>query len=164
MKHTNLLLFTCLNLFICLITIIVCTSYNDNHNSYAISEKTTKITNTYNDSIFDVADYIDEEFTPIDINSKNYGEGISILDSNFQISSKLLKPYLKEETFISYLFPILRYHSRWNELTADDFKYFFDSPQISYNGYYIRVDSLAAENVPEGRRLLDYSFGDKAWS
>ncbi len=76
-----------------------------------------------------------------------------------------IKASMKEdETFISYLFPILRYHSRWNELTADDFKYFFDSPQISYNGYYMRVDSLAAENVPEGRRLLDYSFGDKAWS
>ena len=96
MKHTNLLLFTCLNLFICLITIIVCTSYNDNHNSYAISEKTTKITNTHNDSIFDVADYIGEEFTPIDINSKNYNEGISILDSNFQISSKLLNTINEE--------------------------------------------------------------------
>ena len=55
MKKTNMLLFTCFNLIFCLITILVCTSYNNN-NSYAINEKTTKITNIHEDSLFDVAD------------------------------------------------------------------------------------------------------------
>ena len=31
----------------------------------------------------------------------------------------------KEETFISYVFPILRYHSRFSELSAEDFKYLY---------------------------------------
>ena len=42
MKKTNMLLFTCFNLIFCLITILVCTSYNNN-NSYAINEKTSGI-------------------------------------------------------------------------------------------------------------------------
>ena len=28
----------------------------------------------------------------------------------------------EEENFIEYVFPILRYHSRWNELVKEDFK------------------------------------------
>ena len=90
MKHTNLLLFTCLNLFICLITIIVCTSYNDNHNSYAISEKTTKITNTYNDSIFDVfnelqnyiKDNIDNKINKLNQNVENINNKISTINKD----------------------------------------------------------------------------------
>ena len=69
----------------------------------------------------------------------------------------------KEENFIDYVFPILRYHSRWSELTSDDLTYMFKTVKNSFNGYYMRVDTKAAENVPEGRPLTDYSFGDNAW-
>ena len=69
----------------------------------------------------------------------------------------------EEEHFLDYVFPILRYHSRWNELTSDDFKYMFHSPKVSYNGYFMRVDTRPVETVPEGNALADYSFGDKAW-
>ncbi len=89
MKNTNLFLFTTINLLICLITVIVCTSSNNN-TSYAINEKTTKITNIYNDSLFDVSDYVDNDFHPIDLNSKIYGNDITVLDSNYKISEKLL--------------------------------------------------------------------------
>ncbi len=89
MKNTNLFLFTTINLLICLITVIVCTSSNNN-TSYAINEKTTKITNIYNDSLFDVSDYVDDDFHPIDLNSKIYGNDITVLDSNYKISEKLL--------------------------------------------------------------------------
>ena len=34
---------------------------------------------------------------------------------------------------------------------------------MSFNGYYMRVDVRAAENVPEGKPLADYSFGENAW-
>ena len=33
----------------------------------------------------------------------------------------------EEETFLSYVFPILRYHSRFDELTQEDFTYLFKS-------------------------------------
>lgn len=69
----------------------------------------------------------------------------------------------EDENFIDYVFPILRYHTRWSELTADDVKYMFGSPKVSYNGYFMRVDTKAAGNVPAGRPLADYSFGDNAW-
>lgn len=68
-----------------------------------------------------------------------------------------------EERFLDYVFPILRYHSRWSELTGSDVEYMFKTEPVSFNGYYMRVDVRAAENVPEGKPLADYRFGEKAW-
>lgn len=67
------------------------------------------------------------------------------------------------ESFLDYVFPILRYHSRWSELGADDFNYMFRTEKVSHNGYYMRVDVKPAENVPEGRILADYRFGDNVY-
>jgi len=64
----------------------------------------------------------------------------------------------EDEQFLDYVFPILRYHSRITELTADDFLYLFHREPVSHNGYYMRVDSRPAENVPEGRPLGDYTI------
>ncbi|MCD8156152.1 MAG: SGNH/GDSL hydrolase family protein [Clostridiales bacterium] len=69
----------------------------------------------------------------------------------------------EEESFIEYVFPILRYHSRWSDLTADDFKYFWKKDEVTFNGYYMRVDVLPAEDVPTGRALSDYTFGENAY-
>lgn len=69
----------------------------------------------------------------------------------------------QDENFIDYLFPLLRYHSRISELNADDFKYLFNRDTVTFNGYYMRCDVKAAENVPEGRPLADYQFGDNAY-
>lgn len=70
-----------------------------------------------------------------------------------------------DEHFIEYLFPILRYHARWDELTANDVKYMFRQPDnVAHNGYYMRVDCLPTENVPTGRPLTDYTFGENAWN
>lgn len=75
----------------------------------------------------------------------------------------ILASMKEDESFLEYVFPILRYHTRWNEITSDDFKYLFTDKKVTHNGYYMRVDVLPAENVPKGRKLLDYSFGDNAW-
>ncbi len=69
----------------------------------------------------------------------------------------------EDEKFLDYVFPILRYHSRWSELSADDVKYMFHSPSVSFNGYFMRVDTRPVETVPEGMQMADYSFGDNAW-
>lgn len=69
-----------------------------------------------------------------------------------------------KENFEEYLFPILRYHSRWSELKPTDFQYLFHVPKVSHNGYYMRVDVKAAENVPEPKPLADYRFGENACS
>ncbi|MBQ7636593.1 MAG: SGNH/GDSL hydrolase family protein [Lachnospiraceae bacterium] len=69
----------------------------------------------------------------------------------------------EEEHFIEYVFPLLRYHDRLFKLSSDDLKYMFKTERVSYNGYYLRVDTKPAENVPGGKQLTDYNFGDKAW-
>lgn len=68
-----------------------------------------------------------------------------------------------EEKFLDYVFPILRYHSRWSELTSADVEYMFKTKPVSFNGYYMRVDVRPAENIPTGKPLPDYSFGENAW-
>ena len=68
----------------------------------------------------------------------------------------------EDESFIDYVFPILRYHSRWNELTGDDLKYIFEKDQVTHNGYYMRVDVRPQGEFPEPMPLDDYTFGDNA--
>lgn len=68
----------------------------------------------------------------------------------------------EDESMIEYIFPILRYHSRWNELTSDDFKYWFKKDLVSYNGFYLRTEIMPAGDFPPARPLADPNFGDKA--
>lgn len=68
------------------------------------------------------------------------------------------------EHFTEYVFPLLRYHSRWNQLSEEDFIWFWEKDPVTFNGYYMRVDVLPAENVPEGRPLEDYRFGEQAYA
>lgn len=67
------------------------------------------------------------------------------------------------EHMMDYVFPILRYHSRWDELGEEDVQYMFRTKPVSHNGYYMRVDVKAAENVPEGNILANYRFGENAY-
>lgn len=70
---------------------------------------------------------------------------------------------LAEEEFLDYVFPLLRYHSRWSELTEEDFQYWFSKDKISHNGYYMRADVLPMTGEPVPRRLSDYQFGENAY-
>jgi len=45
----------------------------------------------------------------------------------------------EDETLASYLFPILRFHSRWKELGKDDFTYLFRRDRVSHNGYLMQT-------------------------
>lgn len=70
----------------------------------------------------------------------------------------------EEEDFLSYVFPLLRYHSRWSELTAEDFIYAFkDTPQLSVNGYLMRIDVDGIEELRTGRPLMDYTLAEVCW-
>ena len=69
----------------------------------------------------------------------------------------------EEENMLEYLFPVLRYHSRITELTKEDFTYLFHRDKVTHNGYYMRVDVKAAKDVPEGKKLGDYRFGDTSY-
>ncbi len=76
--------------------------------------------------------------------------------------NNILASMTDEENFIEYVFPLLRYHSRWSELTDDDVAYIFSKDQVTHNGYYMRVDVKAQEEFPDPTPLADYTLGDKA--
>ena len=69
----------------------------------------------------------------------------------------------KWEAQYSYLFPLLRYHDRWSQLTKDDFTYWFHRDQVSDQGYLMQVGVKPLEDEHVERPLVDYSFGENSW-
>lgn len=70
---------------------------------------------------------------------------------------------MDDEEFITYLFPILRYHSRWSELSGEDFRYMFKRDRVSHNGYLMRVDSKAMTTTPQVKKLPNYRFSETCY-
>lgn len=66
------------------------------------------------------------------------------------------------EHFIDYVFPLLRYHSRWSQLTSDDFRHIFSKDPVTHSGYYMRVDVKPQGELPPVEPLLDGKLGDNA--
>ena len=64
----------------------------------------------------------------------------------------------EEESFLSYVFPLLRYHSRWSELSGEDFSYLFQTKKSFHQGYLMRVDVRPVTSYPSVRPLADYQF------
>jgi hypothetical protein len=67
------------------------------------------------------------------------------------------------EEWFSYIFPLLRYHSRWNDLSAEDFQYLFTRKPVSHNGYLMRIDVKPVTTVPAGKPLSDYQFSENSY-
>lgn len=68
------------------------------------------------------------------------------------------------EDRLSYLLPILRFHSRWSELDANDFRYMLKKkPTVSAAGYVPRIDVKGTDFFPKGQELADYRFSDRCY-
>jgi hypothetical protein len=67
------------------------------------------------------------------------------------------------ENMITYIFPILRFHDRWRELSSDDLTYFFGTDRVSHNGYMMRADTVSTGFIPDGPLLPGYDFGDLSY-
>lgn len=79
--------------------------------------------------------------------------------------SSILASMTEEESFLDYIFPVLRFHSRITSLTADDFRYAFSSPAVSQCGYLMQtgVRPMTEELASlEGPRLSDYTLPQTA--
>lgn len=78
--------------------------------------------------------------------------------SKYKIEAAKMSLSEEGETVLSYVFPILRYHSRWQELTADDFRYAFDKGTVTYNGYLMVTDGCEKESVapPAPLKMVDF--------
>lgn len=70
----------------------------------------------------------------------------------------ILASMTEEESFLSYCFPLLRYHSRWRELKKEDFTCLFSKGTVSHNGYLMQTGISAKESDKVGNELFDYSL------
>ena len=64
----------------------------------------------------------------------------------------------KEEKAITYLLPLLRYHSRWNELSREDLTYLFRRDRVGYNGYLMQTGVRPVTSMPTVTPLEDYTI------
>ena len=65
----------------------------------------------------------------------------------------------EEESFLSYVFPLLRFHSRWSQLSGEDFQYLFSRDRVSHNGYMMQTAILPREESHRKPPMLgDYTL------
>jgi len=85
---------------------------------------------------------VDAAFFASDSGDGNYHKAYD----NMQLSLAKIKAITNPDlgvnvgTRISYLFPVLRYHSRYNELSALDFKHAFSNNRFPYKGLDMNFD------------------------
>ena len=55
----------------------------------------------------------------------------------------------EDEDFLSYVFPLLRFHARWSELKEEDWTYWLKRGEsVSYQGYLLRTEVRPATETP----------------
>ena len=68
---------------------------------------------------------------------------------------------IEKETMGSYIFPLLRYHSRWSELSSEDFRYMWKTPSVTTNGYLMQKGVRPVKTIPKAAPLANYTFSDR---
>lgn len=103
------------------------------------------------------------------VNAMRYSEPVSeaynrlTIDQMRWSGSKagiILASMTEEEQFLSYIFPILRYHSRFDQLTQEDFSWLFRVRDNTFNGFQLHTEIVPVGSLPVERTLPDYQFGD----
>lgn len=78
------------------------------------------------------------------------------------IQASMTEEEKEKEAPWTYIFPILRYHDRWSQLTAADFKYWLKRDVLSDNGYLMQTGVKPRTDHPE-KPLVDYTLGENSW-
>lgn len=106
------------------------------------------------------------------VNAMRYSEPISEAYNRLALDkmrwseekvNMILASMTEEEDFLSYVFPVLRYHSRFDELTTEDIEYLFREKDNTFNGYLMEKGVVPLGALPRKRPLPDYSFGEICW-
>lgn len=103
---------------------------------------------------------LDVEFTyqPDDYNdegsSRKSMDGMKWSKTKAKCIKAIMSP---EEKFIDYVFPILRFHHRWNDLSLEDIKYLLYKPSVTQNGQILSYDVLEDSDVIQNPMMLDES-------
>jgi len=63
---------------------------------------------------------------------------------------------------LSYFIPVLRYHSRWKELTWQDVKYAFVRPNVTYDGYLMDFTIPSEQHIYEPEPVDEVVFPQKS--
>ncbi len=84
-------------------------------------------------------------------------------DLEYRLEAAKLSKKEENESLLSYVFPLLRYHSRITDLNKDDFEYFFRRDLISHHGYLMQTKVDPQTEEPFQPPLFDYSFPDICW-
>ena len=121
--------------------------------SYSVLEETltyeTPKAVVFNVNAMRYGEPVKEEFNRLTIDKMRWSkQKIDIIQSSMT----------EDETFISYVFPILRYHSRFDKLTAEDFTYLFKSKDNTHNGHLINQNIKPVGKLPAKRKLANYEF------
>ena len=78
------------------------------------------------------------------------------------INASMTEEEQQKEAMWTYIFPILRYHDRWSQLTEVDFKYWLKRDVVSDNGYLMQTGVKPRTDHPE-KPLVDYTLGENSW-
>ena len=68
----------------------------------------------------------------------------------------------EEESLFSYVFPVFRFHSRWDELGGEDFRYAFRRPEVTYDGFIMEFDTTDEPEEYDRLELKTPLFPQKA--
>jgi hypothetical protein len=126
--------------------------------SYYILEETLKYETpkvvVYNVNAMRHPEPIKEEFNRLTIDNMRWSsQKVGIIRASMT----------EEETFASYVFPILRYHSRFQHLTGEDIEYLLRSKDNTFNGYLMKKEVLPVGKLPAKRPLASYDFSENCY-
>ena len=69
---------------------------------------------------------------------------------------------MEDETMQSYVFPLLRFHTRWKDVNQSDIDHYFTKDPVTHNGYYMRVDVKGVDYIPNPKPLADPALPEKS--
>lgn len=79
------------------------------------------------------------------------------------IRASMTQEEKEKEGMFTYIFPILRYHDRWSQLTREDLTYWFGRDTVSHNGYLMQAGIKPFQAAFQEPPLADYTFGENSW-
>ena len=80
------------------------------------------------------------------------------------IQASMTKEERQWDGMFTYLFPILRFHERWSQLTGEDFRYLFRREEISDGGYLMQTGVKPVTANHASPPLADYAFGENSYA
>lgn len=108
----------------------------------------------------------------LNVNAMRYNEAVSEAYNRLTIDKmrwskekiQIIRASMTDdENILTYFFPIFRYHSRYDRLSSEDFKYLFKSKKNTHNGFLINKEINGVTSLPSDKKLSSYEFGSNAY-